>query len=78
MASVELTNEQIVELVRQLPIATKRDVLLALAGDAQARRRERMALAAEQLRQRAAEHGLNWDTMSDDDRQALADDLIHA
>jgi hypothetical protein len=50
MASVELTNEQIVELVRQLPIAAKRDVLLALPGDAQARRGERMALAAEQLR----------------------------
>jgi hypothetical protein len=78
MASVELTNEQIVELVRQLPIAAKRDVLLALPGDAQARRGERMALAAEQLRQRAAERGLNWDTMSDDDRQAHVDELTHA
>jgi acyl-CoA synthetase (NDP forming) len=77
MATVELTNEQVVELVRQLPAEAKRKVLLALAGDAQARRGERMALAAEQLRRCAADRGMNWDTMSDEDREALVDDLIH-
>ena len=65
MASVELTNEQIVQLVRQLPAEAKRDVLLALAGEAQGRRHERMTLAAEQLRRRAAERGLNWDAMTE-------------
>ena len=49
MASVELTNEQVVQLVRQLPAEAKREVLLALAGEATARRDERMALAAEHL-----------------------------
>ena len=77
MASVELTNEQVVELVRQLPAEAKREVLLALADDAQSRRGERMAQAAEQLRQRAAERGLNWDAMNDNERQALVDDLVH-
>ena len=78
MASVELTNEQVVELVRQLPTDSKREVLLALAGDAQTRRGERAKLAAEHLRQRAAERNLNWDAMNDDERQALVDDLVHA
>ena len=77
MASVELTSEQVAELVRQLPADAKREVLLALAGDAQARRGERMALAAAQLRQLAADRGLDWDAISDDQRQALVDDLIH-
>ena len=77
MASVELTNEQVIELVRQLPAEAKRQVLLALAGDARARGGERMALAEEQLRRRAAERGLNWDAMADEERQALVDDLIH-
>jgi hypothetical protein len=36
-----------------------------------------MALAAAQLRQLAADRGQNWDAMSDDQRQALVDDLIH-
>ena len=67
-----------VELVRQLPAETKREVLLALAGDAQGRRDERMKVAAEQLRRLAAEaRGMNWDEMSELGREALVDDLIH-
>jgi hypothetical protein len=77
MASVELTNEQVAELVRQLPADAKREVLLALAEDSQARRPERMTLAAAQLRRLALDRGLDWDAMSDDQRQALVDDLIH-
>ncbi len=77
MASVELTNEQVVELVRQLPAGAKREVLLALAGDAQGRRDQRMAQAAAQLRQLAADRGSNWDDMNDDQRQELVDDLVH-
>lgn len=74
---MELTTEQIVEMVRQLPEKTKREVLLALAGEAQPRRGERMALAAEQLRRRAAQRGLNWDVLSEEEREALVDDLMH-
>jgi hypothetical protein len=77
MASVELTNEQVAELIRQLPAKAKREVPLTLAEDAQAGRPERMALAAAQLRQLAADRGLDWEAMSDDQRQALVDDLIH-
>jgi hypothetical protein len=77
MASVELTTEQVINLVRQLPAASKKDVLLALASDSQSSRAERMALAERQLRAMAAKRGLNWASMSDDERQALADDLIH-
>jgi hypothetical protein len=76
MASVELTNAQIVDLVRQLPAEAKREVLVALAGDSNSRR-ERMKLAEDQLRRLARERGLNWDTMTDEARQALVDDLIH-
>jgi hypothetical protein len=77
MASVELTTEQVINLVRQLPAASKKDVLLALASESQSSRGERMALAERQLRAAAAERGMNWDSLSDDERQALADDLIH-
>jgi hypothetical protein len=77
MASVELTTEQVAELVRQLPAEAKREVLLALAGGAQAGRPERRSLAEARLRQFAADRGFNWDAMSDDQRQALVDDLIH-
>jgi hypothetical protein len=77
MASVELTTEQVIDLVKQLPAQSKKDVLLALASDARSSRDERMAIADAQLRSAAAQRGLNWHTMSDDQREALADDLIH-
>jgi hypothetical protein len=77
MTTVELTNEQVLELVRQLPVEAKRAVLFALAGDAQTRRDELTALAAAQLRRRAAEWGMNWDMMSEEERESLVDDLIH-
>ena len=50
------------------------DVTLTPAG----RRLERMALAAQQLHLRAPERGLTWDTMTDEEREALVDDLVHA
>ena len=63
MASVELTNEQIIELVRQFPTEAKQEVLRTLAIDSEARRTERMAVALEQIRRLAAQRGLNWDTI---------------
>jgi hypothetical protein len=77
MASVELTTEQVINLVRQLPAAGKKDVLLALAAESQSSRSERMVLAERRLRDVAAKRGMNWDSLSDEDRQTLVDDLIH-
>ncbi len=77
MPSVTLTNDQVVELVQQLPPAQKRLVLLTLAGDAQARRTERMAYAEERLRERAAARGLAWDDLDEDARELFIDDLLH-
>jgi TRAP-type C4-dicarboxylate transport system substrate-binding protein len=77
MPSVTLTDDQVVELVRQLPAQQKRAVLLVLAEAAQARRDERMTHAEAQLRRRAAERGLNWDALTEDAREAFIDDLLH-
>ena len=77
MASVDLTTEQVLELVRQLPPDRKREVLLALAADSQSGRDARMAYAEEQLRRRCRERGLDWDRMTDQERELFVDDLIH-
>lgn len=77
MATVELTDEQVINLVRQMPPERKREILLALASDAQARRDQRMQYAEEQLRRRCVERGLQWDTMTEDEREVFVDDLIH-
>ena len=77
MSVLELTDEQVLSLVRQLPALSKKTALLALAEDASHRRDERMTLAEQQLRQRASERGLNWATMTEDEREALVNRLLH-
>lgn len=77
MPTLEVTDEQVVELVKQLPPVRQRAALMALAGDATARREERMKYGEEQLRRLCSGRGLDWDKMSEEQREALVDDLVH-
>jgi hypothetical protein len=77
MSALELNDEQVIAMLRQLPAARKRTALLALAQDAQARREERMRFGEAQLRRACAEHGLDWDRLSEDERETFVDDLLH-
>lgn len=77
MVSIALTDDQIVEAFRQLPPEQKRRALFALAKQAQANRSARMAYAEKQLQRLAAERGLDWDALSEAEREAFVDDLIH-
>jgi hypothetical protein len=77
MSDLELSDEQVISLVRQLPAERKRAALLALAQDAQARRDERLRFGEEQLRRACAERGRNWDQLSEDEREAFVNDLLH-
>jgi len=77
MSVLELTDEQVLSLVRQLPAQRKREALFALAEDAEARHDERMRLAETRLRRLCAERGLNWDHLSEDQREEFVDRLLH-
>ena len=77
MPILELSDAQVVDLVKQLPPERQRAALLALAAGAAQRREERMQYAEGQLRRVSAERGLEWDTMSEDQREEFIDDLLH-
>ena len=77
MPILELSDAQVVDLVKQLPPERQRAALLTLAAGAGQRREERMHYAEEQLRRASSERGLDWDRMSDDQRQDFIDDLLH-
>lgn len=77
MSVLELTNEQVISLVRQLPAARKRDVLLALALDAETQWNERLQLGESQLRRLCSERGLDWDRLSEDQREEFVNRLLH-
>jgi hypothetical protein len=77
MPSVTLTDEQVIALVKQLPAQQKRTVLLAIAADAQTKRDDRMAYTEAQLRQLSAKRSLDWNSLSEEEREAFVDDLLH-
>lgn len=77
MSVLELTDEQVISLVRQLPSARKREALLALAEEAETRHEERTRFAEAQLRRQCAERGLDWDRMSEAQREEFVDRLLH-
>ena len=77
MSVLELTDEQVISLVRQLPTERKRDALLALAQEAQVRRDERLSFGEAQLRRLCVERGLDWDKLSDDQREEFVNRLLH-
>ena len=77
MSVLELSDEQVISLMRQLPAERKRTALLALALDAQTRREERLRLGEAQLRRACAERGRDWDRLTEDEREAFVNDLLH-
>ena len=77
MSVLELTDEQVISLVRQLPSARKRGALLALAQDAEVRRDERLRFGEAQLRQLCVKRGLDWDRLSEDQREEFVNQLLH-
>lgn len=74
---MELSDEQIISLVRGLPAERKRAARLALAQDARVGRDERLRLGEAQLRGMCADRGLDWVRMSEDERDSFVDTLLH-
>lgn len=77
MPKLELTDEQVIDLVRQMSPAKQEELLRTLLLIRWARWAELSEYGQERVRQLATERGLNWDTMSEQEREAFIDDLVH-
>ena len=75
--TVELTTDQVVGFVQQMPPEEKLTLLLTIAEQAAANRAARMDYAEAQFRQLCTSRGLDWDTMTEAERENFVDDLIH-
>jgi hypothetical protein len=74
--TLTLPESQIIEWIRQLSPQTKQAVLRVLIPELD----ELEALVdygSQQMRQICAERGLDWDSLSEDERQQLVDELLH-
>ena len=74
---VELTTDQVVGFVQQMPPEERRTLLLAIAEQAAAKREARVDHAEAQFRQLCTDRGLDWDAMTEAERENFVDDLIH-
>ena len=75
--TVELTTDQVVGFVQQMPPEERRTLLLAIAEQAAANREARIDHAEAQLRQLCTDRGLDWDAMIEAERENFVDGLIH-
>jgi hypothetical protein len=77
MPKLELSVGQVIELVKQLPKEEKSAVLRALNRETETGPEDRSEQEEQQLRAFSAERGLNWDRLSEDDRDVLERKLLH-
>ena len=75
--TLELTTEQVIDLVQQMPPKEKFLVVRALTQETPAEREERMKYAESKVRELCAQRGLDWDAMSEDERLYFIDDIAH-
>jgi hypothetical protein len=78
MPKLDLTVNQVIDLVKQLPQKDKFAILHALNQETGTRPEDEKSKQEEQqLRALSAKRGLDWDRLSEDDRDVLAKKLLH-
>ncbi|MCS6919149.1 MAG: hypothetical protein NZM28_05225 [Fimbriimonadales bacterium] len=76
MPVLEISTEQIARLVEQLPPEEQRRLLLQLGASARLRMEQHRDQAEQRLRALAAERGLNWDTLTEEQRIELVSEWL--
>ncbi len=74
---LELTDEQVVRLIEQLPPEKQQSVYQHLARKQWANWIEASQGAEDEARRLAKERGLDWDALNEDERMAFVNDLVH-
>jgi hypothetical protein len=75
--TITLTDEQVMALIDQLPPQRKSELFSRLARSEWPVWAQVVSEAEPQARRLAAERGLEWNVLSDEERITLVDDLIH-
>ena len=75
--TISLSDQQVINLVEQLAPQSKRELLFRLVRSVWPEWAKVVSEVEPQARRIAAERGLNWDALSDEERIALVDDIVH-
>ena len=77
MVTLTLSNDQVIVLIKQLPPDGKKAVLDALGKDVNLWWEIQLAEGGKQLQFLASKRGLNWDELSEEQRERFIDELLH-
>ena len=77
MVTLTLSDQQIVDLVKQLPPISRQTVLDALIAERELWWNMTLSKGEEKLRKLANQRGLDWNKMSENERENFVDDLLH-
>lgn len=77
MVTLTLSDEQVIELVKQLPVGQQVEVFKFLLLQQWEKWESLSRYGTEKARLVAQEKGLDWDAMAEEDREAFIDDVMH-
>ncbi|MFN6535349.1 MAG: hypothetical protein RM021_003100 [Nostoc sp. EkiNYC01] len=77
MASLQLNTEQIISLVKQLAIPEQRMILQAIKAEQDSWWQNRLDYGELQMRSLSTTRGLNWDIMTEQEREEFIDNILH-
>ena len=75
--TLELTTEQIIDFIQQIPPEEKITVLTTLAEQAHAEHADQIKYGEAKIRKISAARGLDWNAMTEEERIDFIDDLVH-
>jgi hypothetical protein len=74
--TLDLSESQIADIVRRLPPESRRAVLRALIPDLDSLD-GMVDYGSDRIRDMCAQRGIKWDSLTEDERQRVVDDLLH-
>jgi hypothetical protein len=74
--TLAVSESQLIEWVRQLSPRAKQNVLKALVPDLDELNRL-VDYGSQRMRQLCAERGIDWDNLTEEERQRLVDEWLH-
>lgn len=77
MPILDLSNEQVIELVKQLPRTQKEELLKILLTQPWDSWEELTHDSTDKARYTAAKRGRDWDLMTEDEREIFIDEILH-
>lgn len=77
MPIVTLSNEQVVELVKQLPVEQQMEVFRLLLLQQWGKWESLSRYGSDKARLVAQERGYDWDAMTEEEREAFIDNVVH-